>query len=192
MNCTTIVRDRTLCTYKSLLRQSLIELIKLTKKLILFLPTCFTTLRVGHSVNTPWQNEDQLFIRWIFVRWNVVWNFVREKRHFARRGGRTTHNTVKLVSPQEPENRETIKKRKFAFSEGTRTLNDWSTGDSKFDKVVYDMPLKVLRNLSNSQRKKSDKRQNGSKDSKSEIPNKFEFSHGWRRQILVTTTCSIQ
>jgi len=142
MKCTTIVRDRSLCTYESLLRQSLIELIKLTKKLILFLPTCFTTLRVGHSVNTPWQNEDQLFIRWIFVRWNVVWNFVREKRrHFAWRGGRTTHNTVKQVSPQEPENRETIKKRKFALSEGTRTVNDWSTGDSKFDKVVHDMPL---------------------------------------------------
>ena len=32
-------------------------------------------------------------------------------------------------------------KRKFAFSEGTRTVNDWSTGDAKFDKVVHDMPM---------------------------------------------------
>ena len=117
----------------------------------------FTTLRVGHSVNTPWQNDE---------------NLLRRKTTTLRK--EPSNKRTQLVNPDEPANQhekrkqsigepgrtgKTAKQRndqtidrdrhesiknKIRIFGGNENPNDWwSTGESKFDEVVLEIPLTI-------------------------------------------------
>ena len=101
----------------------------------------FTTLRVGHSVNTPWQNDENL------LRRNTTTTLLKgvvEGEQSTGEPGRTG-KTAKQRNDQtiDRDRHESIKNKVRIFG-GNENPNDWwSTGKSRFEEIVLDIPLTI-------------------------------------------------